>query len=556
MIAKAIAMKVAEKSHFSKLVAYITDAQDTSFRIGQVSVTNCYSDGHNDAIYEVLNTQMQNRRATSDKTYHLIVSFRAGEDVSPETLQAIEAELCTGLGFKEHQRISAVHQDTENLHIHIAINKVHPVKHTLHTPFRDYKTLAKLCAHLEQQYGLEIDNHSSQINHTAGRARDMERHSGVESLISWIQQKALGSIKQANTWAELHVALYENGLSIKPRGNGLALSTQDGSIGVKASSVARELSKGKLEQRLGAFETANEQSLSTIPVKQRYDRAAIITNPVKAEQTRQSEQLKKPPKISSTDLYNLYQTERLDSTVIRIEALQRARTQYQADIQQAKDKAAGKRRWLKALIQPGINKKLLLALTGKSLQADIKRINADYRQQRQSLYAQHRRFTWLDWLQQQATQGNPNALQILRQRQSNIDVKGNYLVGIKTPSEHFAPQQSKAKVTKKGTVFYLNNKAVIKDDGNRFHVAADADQAVLTSVLIYAKNRHGYQLSIRGNELFQENVVRASVKAGLNISFEQDHLEQRRVKLSAEMLLFGDGAVKNLTAQQSMGRRR
>jgi hypothetical protein len=550
MIAKAIAMKVAEKSHFSKLVAYMTDAQDTSFRIGQVSVTNCYSDGHNDAIYEVLNTQMQNRRATSDKTYHLIVSFRAGEEVSPETLQAIEAELCVGLGFKEHQRISVVHQDTENLHIHIAINKVHPVKHTIHTPFRDYKTLAKLCAHLEQQYGLEIDNHSSQINHTAGRARDMERHSGVESLISWIQQNALDAIKQANTWAELHAALYENGLSIKLRGNGLTLSTQDESIGVKASSVARELSKGKLEQRLGAFQPADEHSLSIVTVKQRYDRAVLTTNPVTPEQ------LKKPLKITSTDLYSVYQSERVDSTVIRIEALQRARTQYQADIQQAKDKAAGKRRWLKALIQPGINKKLLLALTGKSLQADITRINADYRQQRQSLYAQHRRFTWLDWLQQQATQGNLNALQILRQRQSKAEVKGNYLDGIKTPSEHFAPQQSTAKVTKKGTVFYLNNKAVIKDDGNRFHVAADANQAVLTSALIYAKNRHGYQLSIQGNELFQENVVRASVKSGLNISFDQDHLEQRRVKLSAEMLLFGDGAVKNLTAQQSVGRRR
>jgi len=554
MIAKAIAMKVAEKSHFSKLVAYITDAQDTTFRIGEVSVTNCYSDGHNDAIYEVLNTQMQNRRATSDKTYHLIVSFRAGEEVSPETLQAIEAELCTGLGFKEHQRISAVHQDTENLHIHIAINKVHPVKHTLHTPFRDYKILAKLCAHLEQQYGLEVDNHSSQRNHTAGRARDMERHSGVESLISWIQQKALDAIKQASTWAELHAALYENGLSIKPRANGLALSTLDESIGVKASSVARELSKGKLEQRLGTFQSADEQSLSTITVKQRYDRAALTINPVTPEQSEQLKKIKKP--ITSTDLYNLYQSERLDSTVIRIEALQKARTQHQADIQQVKDKAASKRLWLKALIQPGINKKLLLALTGKSLQADIKRINADYRQQRQSLYAQNRRFTWLDWLQQQATQGNPNALQILRQRQSNAEVKGNYLVGIKTPSEHFAPQQSTAKVTKKGTVFYLHNKAVIKDDGNRFHVAADADQAILTSALIYAMNRHGYQLSIQGNDLFQENVVRASVKAGLNISFDQDHLEQRRVQLSAEMLLFGDGAVKNLTAQQSLGRRR
>jgi predicted small metal-binding protein len=114
----------------------------------------------------------------------------------------------------------------------------------------------------------------------------------------------------------------------------------------------------------------------------------------------------------------------------------------------------------------------------------------------------------------------------------------------------------KAKVTKKGTVFYLHDKAVIKDDGNRFHVAANADQEVLTTALIHAKQRHGYQLSVQGNELFQENVVRASVKAGLNISFDQDHLERRRVQLSAEKLLFGEGALRNSTQQQSRGLRR
>ena len=65
--------------------------------------------------------------------------------------------------------------------IHIAINKVHPSKHTIHNPFQDYKTLAKLCAQLEQQYGLEVDNHSTQRNHSAGRARDMEAHAGIES---------------------------------------------------------------------------------------------------------------------------------------------------------------------------------------------------------------------------------------------------------------------------------------------------------------------------------------------------------------------------------------
>jgi hypothetical protein len=66
----------------------------------------------------------------------------------------------------------------------------------------------------------------------------MEAHAGIESLISWIQQNALGHIKQAKTWEELHTALYEYGLHIKLRGNGLAISTLDGSIGVKASSVA------------------------------------------------------------------------------------------------------------------------------------------------------------------------------------------------------------------------------------------------------------------------------------------------------------------------------
>jgi hypothetical protein len=170
-------------------------------------------------VFEVLNTQLKNQRAVSDKTYHLIVSFRAGEEPCPETLKAIEEELCTGLGYKGHQRVSAVHCDTENLHIHIAINKVHPSKHTIHNPFQDYKTLAKLCAKLEQQYGLEVDNHSTQRNHTAGRAGDMEAHAGIESLITWIQQNALAQIKQANSWEALHTVMYENGLRINPRGN-------------------------------------------------------------------------------------------------------------------------------------------------------------------------------------------------------------------------------------------------------------------------------------------------------------------------------------------------
>jgi Fe-S cluster biosynthesis and repair protein YggX len=559
MIAKAIPMKTAVKSHFAKLVTYITDNQDTPFRLGAVNITNCYGDEVEDAVFEVLNTQLKNQRAVSDKTYHLIVSFRAGEEPGAETLQAIEQEICTGLGFKDHQRVSAVHCDTENLHIHIAINKVHPSKHTIHNPFQDYKTLAKLCAKLEQQYGLEVDNHSAQRNHTAGRARDMEAHAGVESLISWIQSNALNQIKQANSWEALHTLMHENGLSIKPRGNGLVISTIDGAIGVKASSVDRELSKGNLELRLGTYWYANELALVAIKVKQRYERSPLTNNPAKTEP---SERINNQAKINSTQLFSVYQSQMAEKTVNRNDALQKARTQHKDKIQQAKTNAAHKRRWIKALTQPGLSKKLLLGLVSKSLQENIKDINTSYQHTRQRLYRQHTRQSWLDWLQLQAIRGNRDALQLLRQRHVNNDQIGNYLVKSKYNAAEqpgaipHDPQLPKAKVTKKGTVFYLRDKAVIKDDGNRFHLASDANQEALTTALIHAKQRHGYQLSVQGNELFQENVVRASVKAGLNISFDQDYLERRRVQLSAEMHLFGDGALRNITQQQSRGFRR
>jgi hypothetical protein len=559
MIAKAIPMKSAEKSHFAKLVAYITDAQETPFRLGAVTATNCYSDETDYAVLEVLNTQRQNHRATSDKTYHLIVSFRAGEEPSPDTLKAIEEELCTGLGFKDHQRVSAVHCDTENLHIHIAINKVHPVKHTIHNPFQDYKTLTKLCAQLEQQYGLEVDNHSTQRNHTAGRAGDMEAHAGIESLITWIQHNALAQIKQANSWEALHIVLYENGLSIKPRGNGLAISTIDGAIGVKASSVDRELSKGKLEQSLGSFQPANEQALKTVKVKQRYKRSPLINHSAK---TGELVRINDAAKTISAELFSVYQAQMADKTANRNDALHKARAQHKAQIQQAKANAAHKRRWIKALTQPGLSKKLLLSLVSSSLQADIRQINSTFQHTRQRLYHHHTRQSWLDWLQTQAFRGNRNALQLLRHRHVTNDQRGNYLVKstyskVEQPSPSVCDLQlPKAKVTKKGSVFYLHDKAVIKDDGYRFHVTSDANQDVLTTALIHAKQRHGYQLSVHGNELFQENVVRASVKAGLNISFEQDHLERRRVQLSAEMVLFGDGNLRHCTQQQSRGMRR
>ena len=80
MIAKRVSMRSLKKSNFAELVQYITNNQNKHERLGEVTITNCHGDASEDATLEVLAVQAANQRANSDKTYHLIISFRDGEN--------------------------------------------------------------------------------------------------------------------------------------------------------------------------------------------------------------------------------------------------------------------------------------------------------------------------------------------------------------------------------------------------------------------------------------------------------------------------------------------
>jgi hypothetical protein len=111
-----------------------------------------------------------------------------------------------------------VHHDTDNLHIHIAINKIHPTRHTMHEPYYQHRTLAELCEVLERDYGLEKDNHEPRQRGIAeGRAADMERHAGVESLVGWIKRECLDEIKGAQSWRSCTRSCSDNGLELRER---------------------------------------------------------------------------------------------------------------------------------------------------------------------------------------------------------------------------------------------------------------------------------------------------------------------------------------------------
>ena len=536
MIAKHVPMKSVKKSDFASLVNYLADDQEKQSRVATTSVTQCESNDLHAAIIEVMAIQAMNTRAESDKTYHLILSFRAGERPEDDVLTAIEREVCVGLGYGEHQRISVAHDDTDNFHLHIAINKIHPIRLTIHNPYNDHKTLGRLCTALELQYGLERDNHSAVRVGSENRALDMEHHAGVESLLSWIKRECLEQLLAATSWSELHRVLQVYGLAIHERGNGLVICDQAGLM-VKASSVARTLSKTKLVERFGDFKppsdtdpqhnqnqifnhhhnnnSSNNKHLNTQATVKYYAARPVRTG------------------MDTTLLFSRYKNEQQGIAGYRAKAGQAARAKKARLIADLKSKATLKR----ATIQLGggsrAEKKCLYALISLGVKSELKRINEHYRQERERLMKQYQPLQWADWLRREATSGNLEALAALRARVNRVPLglKGNSVSasgGVLQKTGGNAVQDS---ITKKGTIIYRVGSSAVRDEGDRLKVSRGATREGLAGALCLAIERYGTHITVTGSTEFKAQIVEVAANAQLPLMFTDEKLEAQRMSL-------------------------
>ena len=236
-------------------------------------------DDYDMGITEVKATQDLNRRSQKEKTYHLIVSFRPDDEanLTREVFKEIEETFAKSLGFSEHQRHCGVHQNTGNVHMHIAYNMIHPEKLTRHEPYRDFHTRDRICRELEQRFGLAVDNGRGQSQlpeeeRLGEKATTMEAHSGQESFETYARTRreaTLESLQGARSWQDAHKAMAGLGLAIAPHGNGLVIKDRHGKQACKASAVDRGLSKSKLEKRLGPFQPPGSE-VAAIPSLESY----------------------------------------------------------------------------------------------------------------------------------------------------------------------------------------------------------------------------------------------------------------------------------------------
>jgi hypothetical protein len=372
MIAKHIPMIAVKKSSFASLVGYLTGKQDNDELTGHIRLTNCEADDLELATLEVLNTQAMNTRSLADKTYHLIISFRDGEEPDKETLTAIEDRICEGLGFTGHQRVSVVHHDTDNLHVHVAINKIHPSRYTIHEPFHAYRTLAKLCDGIENDFHLQKDNHTARKVGAENRASDREHHAGIESVLGWVQRECKERMQSAQSWEQLHAVLAENGLHLHPRANGLVITANDGTT-IKASSVARDFSKPRLEQRFGPYESAPQPDVMHNSVR-RYEKRPLTS------------------RADTSALYARYQGVQAQVAPSRKRTLEQSRSRKERRIEAAIRSVQLKRAVIKLTEMPRVAKKMAYNALTCALRAEIADIRRESRQERQRIGQQlHRR---------------------------------------------------------------------------------------------------------------------------------------------------------------------
>jgi len=273
---------------------------------------------------EAVASQCRRLRAPAD--YHLVISWHEHEHPTPEQAFAAGRYALAALGMESHQYVMAVHGDTANAHLHVAVNRVEPETYRAVSPFRDYIKLDRAMREIELAQGWSHDRGPTQVREIDGReavvlafkeqthgrgldepapmhqkARDLGSWSGDRPFTEWVREAApalketLG--REGAALEDVQRTLADFGLELQRKGSGLVVVHHDDpQLVAKASQVARFLSREQLEQRVGpldervpAFRSPEPQSIERAPEIGREAPARDVAPPATGEPNRDEE---------------------------------------------------------------------------------------------------------------------------------------------------------------------------------------------------------------------------------------------------------------------------
>jgi Relaxase/Mobilisation nuclease domain len=201
---------------------------------------------------------------------HWMVSWKQDEKPSREQVEQAISILMSELELKDHQVIYAVHQDTNNIHVHLAVNRVHPdtLKVIKSGGGFDIDIAKRAIAKIEDLQGWQREEHgryqviegqTKRIQYPpkptkdpGQRAQLIEINQGIKSAERIAIETGADLIRAAHSWDDLHDSLADRGMRYEQYGTGAYLYV--GETKIKASSAGRDCSLPQVQKRLGAYQ--------------------------------------------------------------------------------------------------------------------------------------------------------------------------------------------------------------------------------------------------------------------------------------------------------------
>lgn len=496
MIVEEIKSKKTTRS-LQGLINYMLDTEHNGEKLDYSHISNCYSVDTDMAVVEMDLIQRQNTRTKLDKTLHLVVSFPEGEIPTREQLDDIEQTLSESIGMGHHQRLSVAHSNTENYHLHMAINRIDPETHKMVNPYNYHKSLMVAATELELKHGLEITERQPR----SLDALTMDYHSGEQSLHSWCQENIKDSLeetlKHATSWQDVHSVFDKVGLSLKKSGRGLVVYNQDNDTAIKASSLSRNLSLTQLQKSLGRFSPGQSKSATS---KTR----SVMTQEKKQDPLfAQYEAFKKTrQEHKQTSLAALRDTVSKQRLLAKAENIQKR--------QKVKDGYMTSQMKFESYKRLGALNKARLATITKS-----------YAEARKRVYAEHGNVSFQQFLCLQAANGNEEALARLRSK-AQLSIQHQGLSG---QGDKRITQFDSVCVDKRGVLAYQVGDNTILDNGKQLTTKGNslvADKQLLEMAVA----KYGQKLTLHGSDEFQARIREAAKTLNMNVTFNGETVNE------------------------------
>lgn len=201
---------------------------------------------------------------------HWVFSWQEGELPTRDHVEEVVDVFLERMGLEGHQTVYGLHFDTDNYHLHIAVNRMNEQTRKVVQPHKgfDIEEAHKIVAIIERRQGWTSQENSRYEVVEDGiiirkkktkteptpksDALDFENATGEKSAQRIAQERGHSIIAEATSWSELHRKLEAQGLRFEKKGSGAIIWV--GETAVKASSVDRQFSIKKLSKRLGDFE--------------------------------------------------------------------------------------------------------------------------------------------------------------------------------------------------------------------------------------------------------------------------------------------------------------